>query len=83
MASTHASLPPVAGFDAARWLSDWTEHGGIYILAGEHLHLRRTSPLPIWSSFCLDLLRDEMMRSGGGPAIADHLRRQREGELTL
>ena len=80
MATTLAGPPPAAGFDAARWLAEWTEHGGIYVLAGDMLHLRRQRPLDLRQTFSLDRLRDEMLRTGGGPEIAEHLRRQREGE---
>jgi len=81
MATILANPPPVGGFDAARWLSEWTEHGGIYILAGDQLHLRRMRPLDPSSSDHLDRLRTEMLRAGAGPAIAGHLLRQREGEI--
>jgi hypothetical protein len=79
MATIPANPPHAAAFDAARWLADWTEYGGIYILAGNQIILRRSSPLSYWSTQALDALRDEMLRSGGGPAIADHLLRRREG----
>lgn len=81
MASTPANLPPVVTFDASAWLAAWTENGGIYFLAGDMLHLRRHRPIDRRATAMLDRLRDYMLRSGGGPAIADLLLRQREGEL--
>jgi hypothetical protein len=82
MASTPANLPPVATFDASAWLAAWTENGGIYFLAGDMLHLRRHRPIDRRATAMLDRLRDYMLRSGGGPAIAEVLLRQREGDLS-
>ncbi len=48
MASIPASPRPVGTFDAARWIAEWTEHGGIYIVAGDQLHLRRVRPLDLY-----------------------------------
>lgn len=80
MASIPERPPPVVAFDASAWLTAWTENGGIYFLAGDMLHLRRHRPLGHRATEMLDRLRDYMLRSGGGPAIAEHLLRQREGE---
>lgn len=81
MASTPANLPPVVTFDASAWLGAWTENGGIYFLAGDMLHLRRHRPIDRRATAMLDRLRDYMLRSGGGPAIAEHICRLREGEI--
>ena len=81
MASTHASLPPVVTFDASTWLVEWTENGGIYFLAGDMLHLRRHRPLDRLATINLDRLRDTLLRSGGGPAVADVLIRHRNGDV--
>jgi len=81
MASTPANLPPVVTFDASAWLAAWTENGGIYFLAGDMLHLRRHRPIDRRATAILDRLRDYMLRSGGGPAIAEVLLRRREGEV--
>jgi hypothetical protein len=81
MASTPASLPHAGSFDAPGWLAAWTENGGIYFLAGDMLHLRRHRPIDRRATMTLDRLRDHMLRSGGGPAIAELLLRQREGDV--
>ena len=81
MASTPASLPPVATFDASTWLAAWAENGGMYMLVGMDLHLRRLRPLDQQATSNLDRLRDQMLRSGGGPAIADVLIRRRNGDV--
>lgn len=82
MASIPAGSPPSGGFDVARWLSEWTSYGGIYVLAGGQLHLRRIEALDPARSEHLDQLRAEMLRAGAGPAIAEHLLRQREGGVS-
>lgn len=82
MATIPAGAPLAAGFDATRWLKEWAEHGGIVILTGDQLCLRRLQhPGPV-SHGQLDRLRDEMHRADAASVIADHLRRQREGEIS-
>jgi len=81
MASIPESLPPVVTFDACRWLAEWTEHGGVYFLAGDMLHLRRNCPIDRRATAMLDRLRDYMLRSGGGPAIAAAVIRRQNGDL--
>ena len=81
MASIPANLPPVATFDASRWLVEWAENGGMYMLLGTQVHLRRMGALNLSSLSQLDRLRAEMFRSGGGPAIADVLLRRRNGDV--
>lgn len=81
MASTPENLPPVVIFDASAWLAAWTDNGGIYFLAGDTLHLRRHRSLDRRSTVMLDRLRDHMLRSGGGPAIAAALILRRNGDM--
>ena len=81
MASTPENLPPVVTFDAPAWLAAWTENGGIYFLAGDMLHLRRHRPLDRRATAMLDRLRDYMLRSGGGPAIAAVVIRRQNGDV--
>lgn len=81
MASTPASPPPVVTFDAAAWLAAWTENGGIYFLVGDMLHLRRHRPIDRRATAMLDRLRDYMLRSGGGPAIAAAVIRRQNGDV--
>jgi hypothetical protein len=81
MASIPESLPPAGIFDASAWLAAWTDNGGIYMLAGDMLHLRRMRPLDRPAAANLDRLRDSMLRSGGGPAIAELLIRRRNGDV--
>jgi hypothetical protein len=81
MASIPESLPPVVTFDASAWLAAWTENGGIYFLAGDMLHLRRHRPIDRRATVMLDRLRDYLLRSGGGPAIAEALIRRRNGDV--
>lgn len=80
-----ASIPAVplhaVTFDASAWLAAWTENGGIYMLVGAELHLRRMRPLDRQATFNLDRLRDTMLRSGGGPSIADLLLKRRNGDV--
>jgi len=45
------------------------------------LHLRRHRPLDRLAKINLDRLRDRLLRSGGGPAVADVLIRRRNGEV--
>jgi hypothetical protein len=81
MASILESQRPASGFDASRWLAEWAENGGLYMLIGSEVHLRRMSQLGMSSLRELDRLRAEMFRSGGGPAIADVLLRRRNGDV--
>ncbi len=81
MASIPADTSPASTFDASRWLDDWTEHGGIYVLIGDHLHLRRAWPLDRQATSSLDRLRDQLLRSDGGPAIAEVLMMRRNGDV--
>jgi hypothetical protein len=81
MASIPANPPPADIFDASAWLAAWTENGGIYILTGDHLHLRRARPLDRLAMSNLDRLRDVMLRAGGGPAIADAVIRRQNGDV--
>jgi hypothetical protein len=81
MASIPVDLPPAGTFDAPAWLAAWTDNGGIYFLAGDMLHLRRHRPIDRHATAMLDRLRDYMLRSGGGPAIAEVLLRRREGDV--
>lgn len=81
MATTLAGPPPAATFDASAWLAAWAENGGIYFLAGDMLHLRRHRPIDRRATSNLDRLRDTMLRSGGGPAIAELLLRRRNGDV--
>ncbi len=81
MASIPAGPPPVATFDASRWLAEWSDNGGIVILADDRLYLRRSSPLDHSASQQLDRLRNIMLRSGGGPALAEVLIRRRNGDV--
>ena len=81
MASTPASQQPATAFDASRWLAEWAENGGLYMLIGTQVHLRRMKSLGPASLYNLDQLRAEMFRSGGGPAIADVLLRRRNGDV--
>ncbi len=81
MASIPASQPPVATFDASRWLAEWADNGGLYMLIETQVHLRRMKSLGAASLYNLDQLRAEMFRSGGGPAIADVLMRRRNGDV--
>ena len=81
MASIPESRAPAATFDASNWLDAWTVNGGIYILTGDHLHLRRSCPLDADSVVRLDRLRDELLRAGGGPAIAEMVIRRQNGDV--
>jgi hypothetical protein len=71
MASIPASRPPADTFDARAWLTAWTENGGIYFVIDEMLHLRRSVSVDHVATSNLDQLRDNLLRAGGGPAIAD------------
>jgi hypothetical protein len=81
MASIPIDQRGAVPFDASRWLAAWAEHGGIYMLLGTQVHLRRARALDPSSLAQLDILRREMFRSGGGPAIADLLFRRRSGDI--
>ena len=81
MASAPESQPPEPAFDPSRWLAAWAENGGIYMLVGIDLHLRRLRRLEQQATSNLDRLRDQMLRSGGGLAIADALIRRRNGDV--
>jgi hypothetical protein len=81
MASIPESRAHAGTFDASTWLAEWTENGGIYVLTGDHLHLRRQCPLNADSGVRLDCLRDELLRAGGGPAIADAVSRRQNGDV--
>jgi hypothetical protein len=81
MASTPASQQPATAFDASRWLAAWAENGGIYFLVGDMLHLRRHRPLDRLATINLDHLRDRLLRSGGGPAVAAVVIRRQNGDV--
>ena len=81
MASIPVNLPPAGTFDASAWLGAWSENGGIYFLAGDMLHLRRAYPLDRAAASNLDRLRDNMLRAGGGPAIAAAVIRRQNGDV--
>ena len=81
MAIIPESRQHVVGFDAARWLKEWAEHGGIVLLTHDRLHLRRLADLPLTSGRRLDAMRDAVLNAGTAILIAEHLRRQREGHL--
>jgi hypothetical protein len=81
MGFTPASQPPAAGFNATAWFAAWSDHGGIAILADDRLYLRRSPFLDRATTAELDRLRTVMLRSDGGPAIAEMLARRREGDV--
>jgi hypothetical protein len=68
-------------FDAAAWLTAWTEGGGIYFLAGGSIHLCQARPLDPAATANLSRLKSRMHRAGGGPAIAELLIRRRNGDV--
>jgi hypothetical protein len=69
-------------FDAAAWLADWSDHGGIVLLVGDRLYLRRIAAIDRAAGLALDALRGRMLRVGGGAAIARELARRREGDTS-
>lgn len=81
MASIPVRPPLEDTFDATAWLAEWSDNGGIYMLVGDMLHLRRIRPIDPWNTANLDRLRAVMLRSGGGPAIADLIRRRQESDV--
>ncbi len=81
MASIPAETAPANTFDASRWLADWSDNGGVVLLVHDHLYLRRSPSLDRAAAFNLDRLRDSMLRSGGGPAIAHVLMQRRNGDV--
>jgi len=81
MASIPVDPPHAGNFDAAAWLTAWTEGGGIYFLAGGNLHLCRARPLDPAATANLSRLKSRMHRAGGGPAIAELLTRHRNGDV--
>lgn len=80
MATIPVGLFPAAGFDATAWFASWSEHGGIAILVEDRLYLRRAPCLHPACTAELDRLRTVMLRSGGGPAIAEMLAKRRNGQ---
>lgn len=81
MATTPVDQPHADTFDASSWLIDWAENGGIVLVVHEHLYLRRSPRIGSRELQKLDQLRARLLRSGGGPAIADVLIRRRNGDL--
>lgn len=81
MASIPAGLPHAGTFDASTWLAAWADHGGIVFLTPDRLYLRRAPFIDRAATVQLDRLRDQMLRSGGGPEIAEVLARRRDGEM--
>jgi hypothetical protein len=81
MASIPANPLRASDFDASAWLAAWSEHGGIVLLIQDRLYLRRSAFLDRKATQQLDLLRDEMLRSGAGPEIAETLARRRDGDV--
>ena len=80
MASIPVEPSPDVGFDATAWFASWSDHGGIALLVEDRLYLRRAPALDPACTTELDRLRTGMLRSDGGPAIAEMLARRRDGQ---
>ena len=68
-------------FDASAWLAAWSDHGGVVMLAGDHLYVSRLHGIDRAAARTLDSLRVHVQRPGAGEALAGLLRR-RSGEMT-
>lgn len=64
-------------FDAAAWLADWSDHGGIVAVIGDRLWIGRTPCLDRNAAQRLDTIRGDIMR----PDAATALRRVLRGNL--
>jgi hypothetical protein len=69
-----------SSFDAPAWLADWSDHGGIVMLAGERLYVGRGPAVDRAGHQRLDGLRDQLLCQRAGVALADMLRRRSFGE---
>ena len=62
-----AAVPPA--FDAPAWLADWSDNGGVAIVAGDRLVLSRLRCIDRQAHARLDFLRGQMLRQHGGNAL--------------
>jgi hypothetical protein len=67
-------------FDAPAWLAAWADHGGVVMLAGEHLYVGRGPAVDRVGHQQLDSLRDQLLHQQAGSALAEMLRRRSFGE---
>jgi hypothetical protein len=67
-------------FDAPGWLAAWADHGGVVMLAGEHLYVGRGRAVDRAAHQRLDSLRDQLLHQQAGSVLADMLRRRSFGE---
>lgn len=61
-----AALP---SFDAPAWLADWSDNGGVAIVAGDRLVRSRLRCIDRQANARLDFLRGQMLRQHGGDAL--------------
>ena len=76
----NASPLPQPSFDAPAWFADWSDHGGVAILAGDHLFIGRSVAVDRQGHQRLDSLRHQLLHQRAGAALADLLRRRSFGE---
>jgi hypothetical protein len=75
-----AAPQPQPGFDAPSWFADWSDHGGVAMLAGDRLYLGRRPAVDREAHSHLDSLRAQLLHQHAGSQLADLLRRRSFGE---
>jgi hypothetical protein len=71
---TRGGAQAVPNFDAARWLADWSDHGGVVIVTTDRLYVSRIAALDCRAAQRLDALRGQIMHHDAAQALAGHLR---------
>ena len=77
-----SAAPHPTTFDAPAWLADWSDHGGVVLLAGDHLYVGRGPAVDRAAHQRLDSLRQQLHHQPAGMALADLLRRRSFGEVS-
>ncbi len=69
LATTTGGAAALPTFDAPAWLADWSDNGGVAIVAGNRLVLSRLRCIDRQAHARLDFLRRQMLRQHGGNAL--------------
>ncbi len=68
-ADTTGGASALPSFDAPAWLADWTDNGGVLIVAGDRLIVSRLACVDRQAYARLNYLRGQMLRQHGGNAL--------------
>lgn len=68
-ANITGSAEALPSFDAPAWLADWSDNGGVVIVAGDRLIVSRLATIDRAAHSRLNFLRGQMLRQRGGNAL--------------